>query len=70
MRNLQDRPYSLNFDESAVNGDSQLNINVPYLTPERLVEKRCLTTVALQASWDHREGVSGDGLKGAEDKEH
>ena len=48
VKNLQDRHYSVNFDESTVNGDSQLDINVSYLTPERLVEKRCLTTVALQ----------------------
>ena len=33
-RNLQKRPYSLNFDESTVNGDSQLDINVSYLTEE------------------------------------
>ena len=48
VKNLQDRPFSLNFDESTVNGESQLDINVSYLTPELLVEKRCLTTVALQ----------------------
>ena len=48
VKNLQDRPYSINFDESTVNGESQLDINISYLTPELLVEKRCLTTVALQ----------------------
>ena len=53
---LQKRPYSLNFDESTVNGDSQLDINVSYLTEELLVEKRCLTTVALQG------GTSGQEL--------
>ena len=38
----------MNFDESTVNGTSQLDINVSYLTKELLVEKRCLTSVALQ----------------------
>ena len=48
VKNLQDRPYSVNFDESTVNGTSQLVINVSCLTEDLLVEKRCLTTVALQ----------------------
>ena len=55
VKNLQDRPYSLNFDESTVNGESQLDINVSYLTTELLVEKRCLTTVALQGGTTGKE---------------
>ena len=55
VKNLKDRPYSLNFDESTVNGESQLDINVSYLTPELLVEKRCLTTVALQGGTTGKE---------------
>ena len=34
LQNLQKRLYSSNFDESTVNGDSQLDINLSYLTEE------------------------------------
>ena len=54
-QNLQARHFSVNFDESTVNGDSQLDINVSYLTEQLVVEKRCLTTVALQEGTTGRE---------------
>ena len=47
VQKLQARHYSVNFDESTVHGESQLDINVSYLNEELLVEKRCLTSVAL-----------------------
>ena len=48
VENLRNRPYSIHFYESTVYGASQLDINVSYLTHDLLVEKRCLTTVALK----------------------
>ena len=45
---MKARPYSLNFDESTVNGDSQLDINVSYLEEDLQVKKRMFTTIALQ----------------------
>ena len=55
MQNLKARTYSLKFDESKVNGQSQLDMNVSYLTTVGLVEKRCLTIVALKAGTTGRE---------------
>jgi len=45
---MKNRPFSLNFDESTVNGDSQLDINVSYLDEDLLVKKRMFTTTALE----------------------
>ena len=45
---MRSRPFSLNFDESTVNGDSQLDINVSYLDVDLLVKKRMLSTIALE----------------------
>ena len=44
---MKDRFYSINFDESTVNGVSQLDINVSYLDKDLIVKKRMFTTVAL-----------------------
>lgn len=38
-----------------MNGTSQLDINVSYLTEDLMVEKRCLTSVALQHGTTGRE---------------
>jgi hypothetical protein len=56
LQALTERHYSVNFDESTVNGITELDINVSYLTEELLVEKRMLTSVAVQG------GTSGEEL--------
>jgi hypothetical protein len=50
LQALRERHFSINFDESTVNGVTELDINVSYLTEELLVEKRMLTSVAVQGS--------------------
>ena len=50
---MQLRPYSCNFDESTVNGKSQVALSVAYLTSELLVERRCLAVIEV------KEGTSG-----------
>ena len=55
---MKARPYSLNFDESTVNGDSQLDINVSYLEEDLHVKKRMFTTIALQR------GTTGEEIAG------
>lgn len=49
------KPFSIDFDESTVNGDSLLDINVSYINTEGLVEKRMLTAVALKEGTTGRE---------------
>ena len=55
---MRSRPFSLNFDESTVNGTSQLDINVALLTEELLVERRMLTTIPLQGGTTGKEIAS------------
>jgi len=49
------KPFSINFDESSVNGDSILDINVSYINSMGLVEKRMLTAIAMQEGTTGRE---------------
>ena len=46
---MQLRPFSLNFDESTVNGRSILDINCSYVNEENLVEKRMWQAISLEA---------------------
>jgi len=49
------KPFSINFDESSLNGDSILDINVSYINSMGLVEKRMLTAIAMQEGTTGRE---------------
>ena len=51
---MQLRPYSVNFDESTINGKSELTLNVAFLTQDLLVERRCLAVI------DVEEGTTGE----------
>lgn len=44
---MRKRPYSINFDESTVNGVSEMTLNVAFLTSSLLVERRCFTILAI-----------------------
>ena len=46
---MQQRPFSLNFDESTVNGKSILVINCSYVNEKNLVEKRMWQAIVLEA---------------------
>ena len=50
---MTERPYSINFDESTVNGLSEVTMNASYLNDNLLVEKRSLAVISMN------EGTSG-----------
>ena len=50
---MKKRPFSLNFDESTVNGVSLLDLNASFVNDFGLIEKRMLTTIVIE------EGTTG-----------
>ena len=55
---MQNAPFSINFDESTVNGTTQLDINVGHLTEEFLVGRKMFGSIELT------EGTEADEVTG------
>ena len=45
---MKKQPFSLNFDESTVNGVSLLDLNASFVNDFGLIEKRMLTTIVIE----------------------